>query len=272
MELLPVHTPILRPHDDLASMIATMIEQRDGDIVVLSSKAVATVEGAMIDLSSLKPGQEAIAWSEKTGRSAEFCEAVLRETQRLHGEIVGHCSHVLLTELHPEGLSSGSILTANAGLDESNVAAGFAIGWPRDPVGSVGKMKRALMGHRTRNKEQGTRNNCRLAVILTDSCVRPRRLGVTAFALAVSGMDPLASQIGKLDLFGKPLHITIEAVADQLAVAANFLMGNAGQSIPAVIVRDHGLALSDSEGWVPGISREGDLFGDCGGKILRAGN
>ena len=75
-----------------------------------------------------------------------------------------------------------------------------------------------------------------------------------------SGLDPLLSQKGKTDLFGKPLKITTEAVADQLATAANFLMGNAAQSIPAVIIRDHGLTLSDWEGWIPGIEPEKDLF------------
>ena len=78
-------------------------------------------------------------------------------------------------------------------------------------------------------------------------------LGVTAFALVCVGLDPLLSQQGVEDLFGKPLRITTEAIADQLATAANFVMGNAGQSTPAAIIRAHGLRLSDFAGWVPGI-------------------
>ena len=99
-----------------------------------------------------------------------------------------------------------------------------------------------------------------IAVILSDSCCRPRRWGVTAYALAVAGIDPLHDQKGAHDLYGREIRITQEAVADQLATAANMLMGNADASTPAVIMRDHKTPLSDYEGWVPGIAREEDLF------------
>jgi coenzyme F420-0:L-glutamate ligase/coenzyme F420-1:gamma-L-glutamate ligase len=78
--------------------------------------------------------------------------------------------------------------------------------------------------------------------------------------LTVSGFDPLISQIDTPDLFGTPLKMTHEATADQLATAANFLMGNADESTPAVVIRDHGLPLTDFHGWVPGIARKDDLF------------
>lgn len=84
--------------------------------------------------------------------------------------------------------------------------------------------------------------------------------GVTAFALVVVGFDPIENYIGKKDLFGRQLLVTREARADQLATAANFLMGNADQAIPAVIVRGHGLPFSDFAGWVPGIKKEEDMF------------
>ena len=166
---------------------------------------------------------------------------------------------------------TGTILVANAGLDESNVPEGYAMGWPRDPVASVAKLREELEEHIKRNKgNRGDKGDSPLslvspvsplcALILTDSCCHPRRIGVTAFAMTVSGLDPLQSQKGENDLFGKPLRITTEAIADQLATAANFLMGNAGQSVPAVLVRDHGLTLSEWEGWVPGIEPKEDLF------------
>ena len=99
-----------------------------------------------------------------------------------------------------------------------------------------------------------------IAIIVTDSCCRPRRLGVTAFALVAAGLDALVSLKGRDDLFGKKMRITTEAVADQLATAANMLMGNEAQAVPAVIVRDHGMELSEFAGWVPGIEPEEDLF------------
>ncbi len=99
-----------------------------------------------------------------------------------------------------------------------------------------------------------------VALLLTDSGLSPRRLGVTAFALAIAGMDPTRSLIGSPDLFGKALRLTEEAIADQLATAANAVMGNAAECTPAAFIRDHGIPFSNYVGWVPGIERERDLY------------
>lgn len=280
MLLVPLQTPLLKPGDDLAAILIKEGTMQAGDIVVISSKAVATVEGAMVDLQTFTPSTEAEKLSEQTGRSPAFNQAMLEELQRLHGSVISTCPGAALTELRPSLVTKTaarfstrddkpwSILIANAGLDESNAPEGFAIGWPVDPVASVRKLRGLLVDwligyqnlkQKTKQPDNQTTKPS-LGIILSDSCCRPRRLGVTAFALAVSGLDPLQSQKGKEDLFGKSLRITTEAVADQLATAANFLMGNAGQSVPAVIIRDHGLTLSEWEGWVPGIEPEEDLF------------
>lgn len=272
--LIPIAAPLLKSGDDLAGIFRAAADILPGDILAISSKAVATVEGAMIDLRTLEPSPPADDLSGRTGRSARFCEAMLRELDRLNGRIIGAVNGAALTEVKPSLVRQRcsratrddrhywSILVANAGLDESNVPEGFAIGWPRDPVASVRKLRKELEKRIKRNKgDKGHKRYERIAIILTDSCCAPRRSGVTAFALAASGIDPLQSQKGRKDLFGRPLSITVEAVADQLATAANFLMGNAEQAIPAVIIRDHGLALSDWEGWVPGIESAEDLFG-----------
>ena len=250
MLVLPIHTPLLKKGDDIASMIGAHADMRSGDIVVVSSKAVATAEGTAIDLSALEVTDAAKEWSEKTGRSAEFCEAVLHETTRLNGIVRGSCPGALLTELRPRGLTSGVILAANAGLDESNVEEGHAIGWPIDPVKSAATLRKRL--------KELTDND--VAVLITDSCCMPRRWGVTAYALTVAGIEALKSEIGSSDLFGKKLRVTKEAIADQIAIIGNFLMGNASQSIPATIIRDHGVTLTDFEGWVPGIEPDEDLF------------
>lgn len=252
MQILPLRTPLLKPGDDLAAILANAADLRAEDIVIVSSKAVATAENAAIDLSLMKPAAEAEKLALETGtRKPAFIQAVLEETKRLHGTVSGTCPGALLTEVKPDGLPRGTILTANAGLDESNIEPGFAIGWPKDPVKSVITLRQEL--ERTAQCQP-------LAVIITDSCCRPRRWGVTAFALVCAGIEPLRSEAGREDLFGKKLRITSEAIADQLATAANFAMGNAGQSTPAAIVRDHGLRLSDFAGWVPGIAPEEDLF------------
>lgn len=249
MQLLPISTSKILPGDSItAELLKTTFQ--NGDIVVISSKVIATSESAVIDLSTMDPSNEAMEWSKQCGRSAVFCEAVKEEMERLHGEAVGFCPGAILTEVRPKGLKQGSILTANAGLDESNVPTGTTIGWPVDPLLSVKKIRDEI--------EQ--KQNVKIAVIITDSCCRPRRWGVTAFALTVSGLDPLSPQAGKKDLFDKELRITTEAIADQLATAANFLMGNADQATPAVIIREHGIELSDFTCWVDGIEPSEDLF------------
>lgn len=249
MQLLPISTSRLSPGD---SLLDELMKENfvENDIVVISSKVIATSENAVIDLTKLKPSDEAKEWSAQCGRTPEFCEAVKSEIQRMNGKVIGHCPGAMLTEVRPNGLPSGSILTANAGLDESNVPKGSTIGWPSDPVNSGNDLRTAI------KKKQ----NVNVAIVISDSCVRPRRWGVTAFALTIAGLDPLSPQQGKKDLYGKELRITTEAIADQLATAANFLMGNADQATPAVIIRKHGLTLSEFSGWVPGIEPDEDLF------------
>ncbi|MDD5074674.1 MAG: coenzyme F420-0:L-glutamate ligase [Candidatus Peribacteraceae bacterium] len=249
MQILPVPTGLLKKGDNLARILSESMTFGDGDILAVSSKAVATAEGAAIDLAKIAVTPEAEQWAKRCGRSAAFRQAILDETKRLNGIVLSGCKTAMLTELHPQGME-GSLLVPNAGLDQSNIAEGSAIGWPHDPVTSVHALRTQLQ----------KRTGKRIAVLLTDSCCRPRRWGVTAFALVVSGFDPLSSQIGKKDLFGNTLTMTQEAVADQLATAANAVMGNANQSVPAALIREHGIPLSGFAGWVPGIAKEEDLF------------
>lgn len=271
MLILPLVTPLLKPGSNLAEAISGHLEP--GDIVVVSSKAVSTVEGNFVDLSSLTVSGEALSLAKKTGRSPLFMQAVLEELGRLNGKILNAVPGAVLTEVKPDGFPEGTILTANAGLDESNAPRGFAVGWPKEPVTSVQKLRKELIAAIRTRKTQKTQTTQKknsfvsfssfsssVAVVLTDSCCHPRRLGVTAFALAVAGLDPHSSQKGEKDLFGKPLGITVEAVADQLATAANAVMGNAEQSVPAAIIREHGIPPSSFCGWAPGIESEKDLF------------
>lgn len=253
MQLIPVRTPLLKQGDDLSQVIATHSGSLAAhDIIVVSSKALATCEGASVDLAALHVSTEAQQWAARCGRTPSFCQAVREELTRLSGTALRWCRGAVLTEVKPAGMLRGSILTANAGMDESNVERGRAIGWPKDPP---------LRARLLRSRIEQMSGALPLAVIVSDSCCHPRRLGVTAFALAVSGIEPHHTEHGSKDLFRKPLTITVEAVADQLATAANMLMGNAGQSVPACIIRDHGIALGDYEGWVQGVEREEDLFG-----------
>ncbi len=244
IELLPLTTGLLRAGDDLVAALRTAGDIREDDILVLSSKAVATCEDAFVDLKTIDVSDEARSEAEKTGRSSEFCQAILNETKRMNGYVSGRCPGALLCLVRPA--PTVSILAANAGMDQSNVPDGLALGWPRDSAVSAARLSKEL--------------GC--AVIVVDSCCTPFRTGISAYALACSGVDPIRDERGKPDLFGKPLRITQDAIADCLAAGTSTLMGNAAQATPAVIVRDHGLPQSDFSGWIETFPLEEDLFKD----------
>jgi coenzyme F420-0:L-glutamate ligase len=250
MEIFAIPTPLLRTGDDIARILVNCAELQENDILVISSKALATIEGRTFQLEKCKPSAQAKKLSKKCGQSPAFTEIVLQETKRMRGVIAGVCPYALLTSLKPKGMKRGRILCPNAGLDKSNIVDGSAIGWPENPVTSAESARKILRKLTGKN----------VGIIVSDSCCRPGRLGVTAFALTVSGFDPLRSEVGRKDLFGKPLKFTHEAVADQLATAANAVMGNANQSTPAAVIRNHGISLNNFSGWVPGIEPREDLF------------
>lgn len=244
MELVPLETGLLRKGDDLAAALRRAGDIRPEDIVVVSSKAIATCEDAFVDLRAIAVSDAARKEAEKTGRSPEFCQAVLNEAARMNGRVSGRCPGALLCLVRP--MQNVSILAANAGMDQSNVPEGFALGWPTDSGASATRLRKEL--------------GC--AVIVVDSCCTPFRTGVSAYALACAGIDPIRDERGKPDLFGKPLRITRDPIADCLAAGASVLMGNAAQATPAVIVRNHGFPRSDFAGWIETFSPEEDLFRD----------
>ncbi len=245
VQIIPVHTGILKAGSDLVQEISGNAVLESNDILVISSKAIATIENAAIKLENIVPSEESFTYAATCNQNPQFTECILQEMKRMNGFVSSTCPFALLTSLKPDGMKKGRILCPNAGMDQSNIEAGYAVGWPVDPVASAKKLSKAL--------------GC--AVIISDSCCRPSRLGVTAFALVSAGIDPLRSEIGKKDLFGKSMRVTYEAVSDQLATAANAMMGNAAQATPAAIIRDHGYALSGFVGWVDGIEPEEDMFG-----------
>jgi coenzyme F420-0:L-glutamate ligase / coenzyme F420-1:gamma-L-glutamate ligase len=244
VQIFPVHTAILKKGDGIEDAILANASLEPGDLLVISSKAIATAEGAAMTLEQFTPSPEALRYAQICNQDPRFTECVLQEMKRMNGFVAGTCPFALLTSLKPTGMRIGRMLCPNAGMDQSNSENGSAIGWPRDPVASAKKLRKAFG----------------IPVIISDSCCRPSRLGVTAFALVSAGIDPLRSEIGKSDLFGKAMRVTVEAVADQLATAANAVMGNAAQCMPAAIIRNAGVASSDFCGWVDGIEEGEDMF------------
>jgi coenzyme F420-0:L-glutamate ligase / coenzyme F420-1:gamma-L-glutamate ligase len=224
----------------LAAMKRARQRLRHGDILVVKHKIISKAEGQLVDLRSIKPSAESIAWAKQYELDARVIELALRESR----SVIRHKNGVLITETHH------GFLCANSGVDVSNVDGGnTALLLPKDPDRSAADLRRAL------KKKSGIS----VPVIITDSFGRPWREGLTEFAIGVAGMKPLRDDRGKRDSHGYELKASVEAVADELACAAGLVCGKLNRA-PACIVR--GFSYQSATGTVRDLlrPRATDLF------------
>jgi coenzyme F420-0:L-glutamate ligase/coenzyme F420-1:gamma-L-glutamate ligase len=213
---------------------------RVGDILVVKHKIVSKAEGRLVDLATIKPSPESIAWAEQYGLDARVLELALRESRG----VIRRKNGVVITETHH------GFICANSGIDVSNVDGGkTALLLPDNPDRSAANLRRIL------KKKTGVS----LPVIITDSFGRPWREGLTEFAIGIAGMKPLRDDRGQRDSHGYKLKASVEAVADELACAAGLVCGKLNRA-PACIVR--GFSFSRGSGSVRDLLRPAatDLF------------
>jgi len=236
--------PEVRRADDVARLITEAAARQatplvSGDVLVVGQKIISKAEGRVVELDTVTPSAIATAMAAGLGRDPRFVEVILRESRR----IVRMDRGILITETHH------GWICANAGVDQSNVDLGWVVLLPADPDGSA----RAL--------RDGVRaaTGAEVAVIVADTFGRPWREGLTNVAIGVSGLAPLLSYLGAPDSAGRPLQATILAVADELAAAAEPVMGKLSR-IPAAIIR--GLPYAASEEGSKALLRDParDLF------------
>ena len=210
-----------------------------GDIVVVAHKIVSKAEGRIVHLAEVRPSARALELARELNKDARLLEIILTESRR----IVRQGDGTIIVETHH------GFICANGGVDLSNVGPGLAALLPRDPDRSareIGDGIRRLSGAAP-------------AVIISDSFGRPWRLGTVDVAVGVSGLRPLTDDRGKQDRHGYELRASVAAVADELAAAAELVMGKRGE-IPVVVIR--GAALAREEGSVKELLRPEaeDLF------------
>jgi coenzyme F420-0:L-glutamate ligase/coenzyme F420-1:gamma-L-glutamate ligase len=211
-----------------------------GDILVVKHKIVSKAEGRLVDLATIHPSDESIAWAKQYGLDARVIELALRESR----SVIRRKNGVLITE------TRHGFLCANSGVDLSNVNGGsHALLLPEDPDRSAADLRRAL------KKQTGLS----IPVIITDSFGRPWREGLTEFAIGIAGMKPLRDDRGRRDSHGYKLRASVEAVADELASAAGLVCGKLNRA-PACIVR--GFRYEAGRGEIREMLRPaaGDLF------------
>jgi coenzyme F420-0:L-glutamate ligase/coenzyme F420-1:gamma-L-glutamate ligase len=221
--------PEVRPGDDLSRLIVECADHqgtplRGGDLIVVGQKVVSKAEGRLVALADVHPSPAATTMAAQLGRDPRLVEVIFRESRR----IVRMDRGVLIAETHH------GWVCANAGVDQSNVERDCVALLPEDPDRSARRLREAI-------RERAAVD---VGVIVADTFGRPWREGLTNVAIGVSGMAPLRSYLGCRDEAGRELQATILAVADEIAGAAELVMGKLDR-VPVAIVR--GLTVASSE-------------------------
>lgn len=223
VRLIPVTgLPNVRPGDPLGEMLLDSLERRgtpvqDGDVLVVTHKIVAKAEGALVHLKDVEPSHLARTFAERWGKDPRQIEVVLRQSAR----IVRMDRGVLITE------TQHGFICANAGVDASNLDDEDTVCvLPEDPDASAARLAATI----------GMRAGVRAAVIVSDTFGRPWREGLTNVAIGVAGMRAVRDYIGQPDSAGRELRVTVLAIADELASAAELVMGKLDR-VPAALVR-----------------------------------
>jgi coenzyme F420-0:L-glutamate ligase/coenzyme F420-1:gamma-L-glutamate ligase len=211
------------PKDDLPEIILAAIKQNDleildGDMLVVAHKIVSKAEGRIVDLKKVKPSPKAKKMGKEHGKDPRIMQLILKESARIlkakNGIIVSETRH--------------GLVCANAGVDQSNVQGESALLLPIDPD----KSARLLMDAIKKKIEK------EVAVIITDTFGRPFREGQTNVAIGVAGINPIKSYIGSRDMYGRKLRVSEIAIADEIASAAELVMGKS-EGVPVTIVRGY---------------------------------
>lgn len=240
---------LVNPGDDLAGLIydalrAENLEFVDGDVVVVSQKIVSKAEGLLVDISRIKPSARSRSYAKRTGKDPRLVELILRDS----AEVLRADSEALVVRRRD------GFVCLNAGVDKSNVSGPHVYALlPRNADSSANKI-------RARLEELSGRE---LAVIVADTYSRPFRTGQVEFAIGVSGMDPIVDYRGSQDLFGYKLRYKFVGFADEVAAAAELVMGQGTEGVPVAIVRGLSRIKPSKSGWLRKkllLGRRRDLF------------
>jgi coenzyme F420-0:L-glutamate ligase/coenzyme F420-1:gamma-L-glutamate ligase len=211
--------PEIEEGDDLVALLAEAAERagglEDADVLVVAQKIVSKAEGRVLSLDGIEPSER--AYELAGDRDPRHVEAILRESTR----VVRSRPPLVISE------TRHGFVCASAGVDASNAKGeGTLVLLPVDPDGSAARIRDGLR----------TRTGREVGVIVSDSFGRPFRQGTTDVAIGVAGIAPMLDLTGRRDRAGYELQATVIAVADELAGAAQLVMGKTDGK-PAAVVR-----------------------------------
>jgi coenzyme F420-0:L-glutamate ligase / coenzyme F420-1:gamma-L-glutamate ligase len=217
--------PLIKKGDDLAELIFNAAKKQgtplqENDVVVITHVVASKAEGNIVNLDNTAPSEKAKEIAAKTDKDPALVQVILDETK----DIVRIGPNSIITE------TKSGIVCANAGVDRSNVSGDRnVVPLPKDPNLSAKRIRQKI--------KQLTGVN--VAVIISDTHGRPFRMGEINVAVGASGIKPIRDRRGEKDLFGYVLRIKQTAIADELASAAELVIGQASEGIPAAIIRGY---------------------------------
>jgi coenzyme F420-0:L-glutamate ligase / coenzyme F420-1:gamma-L-glutamate ligase len=217
--------PLFQKGDNIGQLICESAEKQgtsiqENDIIVVTHVAVSKAEGNVVNLDEVVPSERAADIAAKIGKEPAMVEVILRETK----EIVRMGPNSLIVE------TKNGIVSANAGVDRSNVKGDRNVALlPVDPDASAQNIRQEIK----------KRTGRKVAVIVSDTHGRPLRMGEINIAIGIAGIKPIRDRRGEKDLFGYVLHVKQTCIADELASAAELVIGQAREGIPAAIIRGY---------------------------------
>jgi len=226
VKIIPImNLPIIKENDDLARLICEAAERqgtplRDGDILVITHVVVSRAEGDIINLDDVVPSGFAKNLASQYNKDPALIEVVLRESKSIvrmgNGHIIAETKH--------------GFICANAGVDRSNVPGERnVVPLPKNPDASARRIRRRI--------KEITGND--VAVIISDTHGRALRRGEINVAIGIAGMKPIRDRRNEIDLFGYRLRVKQTAIADELCSAAELVIGQSNEGVPAAIIRGY---------------------------------
>jgi len=248
IETFPVTgLPIVNKGDNLASLICQAAEKQgtpvqNGDVIIITHVVVSRAEGNVVNLETVTPSEFAKSVAKRTDKDPRLVEVILQESRT----IVRMSNGKLITE------TKQGVICANSGIDCSNVPGDNNVALlPEDADQSARIIRQKIM--------QITGKD--VAVIVSDTHGRPLRQGEINIALGIAGFEPLRDRRGEKDLFGYTIKVKRTAIADELASAAELVIGQTNEGIPVAIIRGYPYLKSEKAKATKLIRpREKDLF------------
>lgn len=248
--------PLIKKGDNITKILLQALKNNnitleDGDILLIAQTIISKSLGYIKDLNDIKPSDEAYRLYDKMAslcqdnnlpvKNPELIQAILDESR----EVI-KSEHVMIVE------TKHGFVCANAGIDKSNVEGETKISLlPEDSDSQARKIHEFLYKETTK----------RVAVIITDSFGRAFRVGAIGAAIGVAGINPILDKRGSVDLYGKVLKTTIIGQTDNLASAAQLVMGESNEGLPIVLIRGYKFEFSeDANIHQILMSKENDLF------------